>query len=170
MDKKRILFVGRFQPFHNGHLYILKKLLKSYDEVIIIAGSAESEKSWRNPFSAAERIAMISISLPRAVRIRTLIIPLRDINDHSKWVEHVNNYVPHYLAVYSNNEMVNSLFRAAGVAVIEGYYKRELYEGNTIREMIVAGNPAWKKLVPKPVSDYIIKNGFESRIRLLKQT
>lgn len=34
----RGLFVGRFQPFHLGHLHVIKELLEKVDELIIAIG------------------------------------------------------------------------------------------------------------------------------------
>ena len=35
------LYVGRFQPFHLGHLEAIKHILKKVDTVIIAIGSAQ---------------------------------------------------------------------------------------------------------------------------------
>ncbi|MEM2947357.1 MAG: adenylyltransferase/cytidyltransferase family protein, partial [Candidatus Bathyarchaeia archaeon] len=37
---KRGLFVGRFQPFHKGHLSVIEDILKEVDELVIVVGSA----------------------------------------------------------------------------------------------------------------------------------
>jgi len=36
---KRGLFVGRFQPFHKGHLRAVKDILGKVDELVIVVGS-----------------------------------------------------------------------------------------------------------------------------------
>lgn len=166
-NPKRILFIGRFQPFHNGHLHVLGNLLKQYDQVVIVLGSAESERNWRNPFTAGERVELISAALNKEQRLHTLLIPVRDINNHALWVSHVNDYVPSYEAIYSNNPVVNRLFRKAGVKICTGYFKREVYEGNKIRNMIVKDNPEWKKLAPKSVVAFILSHGLDEQIKKL---
>ena len=45
---KTALFIGRFQPFHDGHFYIFKKLLKKNDNVLI--GLINRPKDKKNPF------------------------------------------------------------------------------------------------------------------------
>ncbi|MBI5051569.1 adenylyltransferase/cytidyltransferase family protein [Candidatus Micrarchaeota archaeon] len=52
------MFVGRFQPFHLGHYKVVKRLLKDYEEVIILIGSSEADfvYDWNNPMSVGERI------------------------------------------------------------------------------------------------------------------
>ena len=48
---KRGVFIGRFQPFHNGHLEAIKKLLIEVDELIIMIGSSQYSHSFDNPFT-----------------------------------------------------------------------------------------------------------------------
>ena len=54
------LLVGRFQPFHFGHLNAVQNILKSYDALIIIIGSANKSCELKNPFSVKERMSMIT--------------------------------------------------------------------------------------------------------------
>ena len=46
--KKSALYIGRFQPFHKGHLYVFTKLLKTHDEVVL--GIINRPKDSKNPF------------------------------------------------------------------------------------------------------------------------
>ena len=64
MSKKKVaLFLGRFQPFHNGHLRVVEYLSKNYDEVIIAVCSAQYAMTKRNPFTYFERHMMIEDTL-----------------------------------------------------------------------------------------------------------
>ncbi len=58
---KSALYIGRFQPFHNGHFYIFKKLLKENDNVII--GLINRPKDEKNPFSKRQVKAFINKKL-----------------------------------------------------------------------------------------------------------
>ncbi|EQD45121.1 nicotinamide-nucleotide adenylyltransferase, partial [mine drainage metagenome] len=51
----RAFVVGRFQPFHNGHLHVIKEILSQYSSVIIGIGSAQYSHTMENPFTAGER-------------------------------------------------------------------------------------------------------------------
>ncbi|HDH28034.1 MAG TPA: nicotinamide-nucleotide adenylyltransferase, partial [Euryarchaeota archaeon] len=51
----RALLIGRFQPFHKGHLAVIKKILSEADELIIVVGSSQHRGAVENPFSADER-------------------------------------------------------------------------------------------------------------------
>lgn len=53
------VFIGRFQIFHNGHLAVIEKALEKAEEVIILVGSADQPRSYRNPFTFEEREQVI---------------------------------------------------------------------------------------------------------------
>ncbi|MDD3454709.1 MAG: adenylyltransferase/cytidyltransferase family protein, partial [Methanobacteriales archaeon] len=59
----RGLLVGRMQPFHKGHLEVIKRILGEVDELIICIGSAQLSHSLRDPFTAGERIMMVTKAL-----------------------------------------------------------------------------------------------------------
>ena len=48
---KTALFIGRFQPFHNGHLYSLNKCLEIGEQVVIAVGSSQESGTENNPYS-----------------------------------------------------------------------------------------------------------------------
>ena len=54
-----IVFIGRFQPFHNAHLEIFKQAATLADKVILVVGSANQPRTYKNPFTADDRYAMI---------------------------------------------------------------------------------------------------------------
>ena len=58
-----IALIGRFEPFHNGHLSIARRALETCDRLIVLIGSAQAARSTRNPFSSAEREVMIRAAL-----------------------------------------------------------------------------------------------------------
>ncbi|MEM0194770.1 MAG: adenylyltransferase/cytidyltransferase family protein, partial [Thermoplasmatales archaeon] len=59
----RPLLIGRFQPFHNGHLWLVDKIVKEYGSIIIGIGSAQESHTLVNPFTAGERQYMIQKAL-----------------------------------------------------------------------------------------------------------
>lgn len=63
-----LVFIGRFQPFHNGHLHIIKEAAKRADRVIVVLGSAHSSRSLRNPFTFKERAEMIRSAVPDEIQ------------------------------------------------------------------------------------------------------
>ena len=58
------MFVGRFQPFHNGHKAVIDAALQQAKEVVVVVGSSFAARNIRNPFTFAERKAMIEAVFP----------------------------------------------------------------------------------------------------------
>ena len=89
-----LVFIGRFQPFHLGHLAVIERALALSDQVIVLCGSAHQPRNTRNPWSFSERAAMVSGSIAEGDRQRVHIQPLMDspYND-SVWVQRVQSTV-----------------------------------------------------------------------------
>ncbi|VAW68795.1 Nicotinamide-nucleotide adenylyltransferase, NadM family / ADP-ribose pyrophosphatase [hydrothermal vent metagenome] len=85
-----LVFIGRFQPLHNGHLAVVKEGLNKAEKMLVLCGSAHQPRSVRNPWSYVEREAMIYDAIGDDARQRTYVAPLMDIvyNDES-WVKNV---------------------------------------------------------------------------------
>jgi bifunctional NMN adenylyltransferase/nudix hydrolase len=81
--------IGRFQPFHNGHLALLREALACAPRVIVLMGSAHQARSPRHPFSWTERAEMLNLALTPAERERVEVMPLRDLYDENRWVQAV---------------------------------------------------------------------------------
>lgn len=58
-----MVLIGRFQPVHKGHLMVIMEAVKQTRELIIIVGSANKPRSYKNPWTAKERIAMLNDAL-----------------------------------------------------------------------------------------------------------
>lgn len=65
MTKKydAIVFIGRFQPFHNAHLSIIQSAAELAEKVIVVVGSANQPRTFKNPFSFDERENLIQDTL-----------------------------------------------------------------------------------------------------------
>lgn len=53
------VFIGRFQPFHIGHLDVIASVAARADSILMLVGSAYRPRSWKNPFSYGERLQFI---------------------------------------------------------------------------------------------------------------
>jgi nicotinamide-nucleotide adenylyltransferase len=169
---KRGLFPGRFQPFHKGHLEILKWALERVDEVIIVVGSAQESHTLQNPMTAGERILMIKRALEceRADINRIYLIPVPDILMNAAWVAHVEVYVPPFEVVITRNPLVKVLFKEAGYEVLEPpAFNRERYVATNIRSMMFRGDIRWKELVPPCAAQVIEELGVLNRMKRLMQ-
>jgi bifunctional NMN adenylyltransferase/nudix hydrolase len=61
MSKKydTLVLIGRFQPFHNAHLEIVKRATALCNKLVIVVGSARQPRTYKNPFTFEERAQMI---------------------------------------------------------------------------------------------------------------
>ena len=96
----RAFFIGRFQPFHRGHLAMVRRILESNEEIIVGIGSAQYSHTGENPFTAGERYEMIKRALDAEGIHNYHIVPIPDTHVHSVWVSHVTSLVPAVVAAY----------------------------------------------------------------------
>ncbi|MBS7640151.1 MAG: nicotinamide-nucleotide adenylyltransferase [Candidatus Bathyarchaeia archaeon] len=153
----RALYVGRFQPFHLGHLEAIKYILSKANEIIIVVGSSQESHTLENPFTAGERIYMIKLAL-NEVGIdpsKYYIIPVADLDIHSLWVSHVCSQVPKFDVVYSNEPLTRRLFIESGFRVESiPFYKRDICSATEIRRRMLL-DQNWEELLPKSVASFI---------------
>jgi len=162
------LVVGRYQPFHEGHLFSVKEALAECERLIIVIGSAQYSHTRENPFTAGERYQMITCALEEeGLSERVHIIPVMDINRYAVWVSHLRSQVPPFDTIFTNNPLTSRLFSEAGLIVKQGkMLRREELSGSRIRELMISGGE-WRKLVPPAVERTI--EGFDGvrRVREL---
>ncbi len=159
-DSKRnvALFIGRFQPLHHGHIYVLNKIFKGYKKIKIGIGSAQLSKTKTDPFTSEERVSFINSAL-KARNInpdKFEIFAIPDIFNANKWVDHVISIVGNFDAIYSNSDWVRQLFQNKGFIVGEKLeiFKKK-YNATNVRKLISKENRNWTVLVPKEVVNLI---------------
>jgi len=158
------LLIGRFQPFHKGHLEAVKIGLSKVDNLWIGIGSSNKSNEKRNPFTADERKEMILSSLDSQTLKRVKIFFVPDTGDHEKWTYHVDSIVPPYDLVFSNDEFTLTLYKKRGKSVFEvPLLKRDIISGTNIREMIVTGKN-WQDLVPEGTKQVLLKVDAKNRL------
>lgn len=168
----RALYVGRFQPFHLGHLEAVKHILRNADEIIIVVGSAQESHTLENPFTAGERAYMIRIALNEAGidPAKYYIMPVIDLDVHGIWVSHVCSYVPKFDVVYSNEPLTRRLFIESGFKVESiPFFRRNVCSATEIRRRMLAG-VSWEELLPKSVADFIKEIKGIERLKDLAKT
>ncbi len=169
---KRGIFVGRFQPFHKGHLEAIRGILREIDELVIVVGSSQYSHKLENPFTAGERVTMIRRAIeeceiqPR----RYWIVPVPDANVHMIWVAQIVGYCPKFDVVYANEPLTRRLFVEADFKVkLVHFYKRKVYSATEIRKRILGGKN-WEELVPNSVAHFIKEIGGVERLQDLTKT
>lgn len=151
MDKVRGILIGRMQPVHNGHMEVIKRILEEVDEIVIGIGSAQLSHEVKDPFTAGERILMMTQALAEidVDPSRYYIIPMQDINFNAIWASHVKMLTPPFSIVYSGNPLVKQLFAEEGYEVRQPpLYDRIHLSGTEVRRRILE-NENWQELVPK---------------------
>lgn len=127
--------LGRFQPFHRGHRYLVERALEQCGSVIIGVGSANVQDE-KNPFTFEERKKQIVEALKKQnyfSRI-TSIISLDDNPNDGIWLSQLLKKIGKIEVVFGNNEWPNGIFESAGFKVVRvPLYKRNIYEGTKIR-------------------------------------
>lgn len=96
MNKKfdYLVFIGRFQPFHNGHLKIIHEALSLSKNLIILIGSANVARSPKNPFTFSERKEMITNTLVSYHNNNINIFPLNDYPyNNDLWIAETNKII-----------------------------------------------------------------------------
>jgi nicotinamide-nucleotide adenylyltransferase len=169
---KRGLFVGRFQPFHLGHLAAIKDVLKEVDELVIVIGSAQYSHNLNNPFTAGERLIMVRKALEEAGidYSRVWVVPVPDAHLHMMWVSALEGYTPPFDVVYSNEPLTRRLFIEAKYRVKSiRFHERKLYSSTEIRERMLK-EESWEKLVPKSVAAFIKGIDGVNRLRDLTKS
>jgi len=154
---ERGLFIGRFQPFHKGHLKVVANLLNKVEELIILVGSSQYSHTINNPFTTGERITMIRLALNEASiePNRYIIVAAPDVEMHSIWVSHIISYSPNFQIIFSNEPLTRYLFTEAGFEVkFISFYKRAMLSATEIRKRMLSGGD-WEELVPKSIVQFI---------------
>ncbi|MGH9954190.1 MAG: nicotinamide-nucleotide adenylyltransferase [Nitrososphaera sp.] len=171
---RRGLMLGRFQPFHKGHLALTKQILSECDELLIIIGSAQFNFIDKDPFSAGERVLMIHEALKEAgVDLsRCYIIPVANDENNARWLAYLRSMVPPFDVIYSGNDFVKYLTHSQDSSiVIENPVFAEIneYNGTNIRRLMQEGKP-WEHLVPPAVAKVIQQVGGIVRINMLARS
>jgi len=150
----RGLYIGRFQPYHNGHQAVLERICSEVDEIVIGIGSAQLSHEPENPYTAGERVLMITRAL-KEIECPYYVIPLEDVRRNSLWIAHVKAMSPPFDLIFSSNPLVIRLFREAGMTVMSpDMYERDTHSGTEIRRRMLEGGK-WRELVPPSVARVI---------------
>lgn len=68
-----IVFIGRFQILHNAHIEIMKKASLLSNKVIIIIGSSDQPRTFKNPWTWDERAkllrSVLDLRIPKTVEV-----------------------------------------------------------------------------------------------------
>ncbi|MFQ5496833.1 MAG: nicotinamide-nucleotide adenylyltransferase [Nitrosopumilus sp.] len=161
------LLIGRFQPFHLGHLEALRFALSKVDQLSVGLGSSNKPAQKNNPFSAEERKEMILSSIDNSMKERISIYSIPDLDNHIKWIEKIDAIVPKFDIVFSNDELTNHLYSKRDIQVIPiPFLKRDELSGTNIRDLIIS-DQKWEHLVPEGTRNFLNKNSAKEHLKNL---
>jgi bifunctional NMN adenylyltransferase/nudix hydrolase len=90
-----LVYIGRFQPFHNGHLKTIQKAQELASRVVVIVGSANEPRTYKNPFTFEERASMIQKQIPWLDPVSIEPLDNSAYND-AAWASNVQSIVSKY--------------------------------------------------------------------------
>lgn len=161
------LLIGRFQPFHLGHLEALQFALSKVDKLWLGLGSSNKPMEKTNPFSVEERKQMIMSSIDDSIKNKISIFPIPDLDNHVKWIENIDTIVPEYQIVFSNDPMTEYLYSKRNVNVMTiPFLKRDQLSGTRLRDLIKS-DQKWDDLVPEGTKLLLQKFDAKNRLKIL---
>jgi len=161
------LLIGRFQPFHLGHLEALQFALSKVDKLWVGLGSSNKSTQKNDPFSAEERKEMILSSIDDSMKDKISIYFIPDLDNHVKWIDKIDTIVPKFDIVFSNDELTKHLYSKRTVQIISiPFLKRDVLSGTKIRELIIS-DQRWDDLVPEGTKNFLINIRAKERLKNL---
>jgi bifunctional NMN adenylyltransferase/nudix hydrolase len=112
-----VVFIGRFQPLHNGHIEVMKQgLLHATKNFIVLVGSVNGPRTFKNPFTFAQRKEVIDSVLHNQLRdfctdVNVVVEGVSDSKyNNDSWMEDVQ-------------KIISSVNSKGGSVAIVGYKK-----------------------------------------------
>ena len=165
---KRGLFLGTFQPYMHQHRAVLEQIAQNVEELIVGITGAQISHELYAPFTAGERIQMVSADL-RDFEIPVYVLPIEDIKRSSLLVSHIISLVPEFSVVYSTDSLVRRLFREAGYSVISPETPSAEISPKEWCHLVLE-NRDWTAYVPKSTQRIMQEISGEQRMKKISET
>ncbi len=129
MSTRRAMFIGRWQPFHDGHKWLISQKLSEGEPVLIAVRDIPPDE--KNPFTTEQTIEMVSKVYENE---DVVVLPIPDISSV--------NYG-----------------RGVGYGIIEHVPPADVgfVSATSIRERIAQGDESWKENVDSSIHDLVVK-------------
>lgn len=162
------VFIGRFQPFHIGHMSVVEKILTQFPRLLLIIGSANESETSKNPWTLEEREEMIRASIPVIMQEKIDIAWLDDVPEDRVWWEKLRNLISNYAGIQANttnntqwscilftgNEWVADICRDHTITTEWIQYSIDI-SGSEIREKMRKGEDVSKNVLFDPQNYFI---------------
>lgn len=163
---KKVVFVGRFQPFHNGHLEAIKRILRQTNEIYIVIGSMQEFGQMENPLDFATRKEILEVAFKEEGIKNYKIFGLPDFENDAAWAKKVleiTGLKADKTVLVSLNDWVASCAEKIGAKVADQPVFCDNLSATQVRQTIFTGFD-WQKLVPPSVASYLKDNGLIQKI------
>ena len=161
------LLIGRFQPFHLGHLEALRFALSKVDKLWVGLGSSNKPVEKNNPFTAQQRKEMVLSSIDDSMKEKISIYFVPDVDNHIKWIEKIDTIVPKFDIIFSNDDLTKHLYSKRNIQILGiPFLNRESLSGTNIRDLIV-NDQRWEDFVPDGTRNFLIKTGAKELLKNL---
>ena len=146
------LFIGRFQPFHLGHLKAIKESAQKVDVLWIGIGSIDTQNK-ENPFTFRERVWMIRMVLGIEKISNYRIFGIKDYPDDQIWIEKIFARTGLIDIVFTGNDWTATCFTQEGqrvemISLLEGI------SATKVREKLRT-NMSYKEMVPECLEPWL---------------
>jgi bifunctional NMN adenylyltransferase/nudix hydrolase len=166
------VLIGRFEPFHNGHLANVNQAIDIAEHVQILVGSSFQPRTPKNPFTFYERKEMISSALQPGIKVGIISInPLRDFKySDNSWIAQVQKTIASEYPGVSDKEICilgydkdesswyNHAFPEWDFIPLEGFVKHgsSPIDATKVRELYFEGHVDFLEgALPTAVLDYL---------------
>lgn len=163
--------MGRFQPFHLGHLRLAEWAL-GRGELVVAAAGAQFNHIAKDPFTAGERIEMIHGSLAEAGADMShcIVAAVENRPDVATWAAYLRSALPAFDEACSGNGYVRMLMEKAGVKAVEPpMFDRQNLSASRVRELLASGGD-WRARVPPAAARVIERAGGPQRLAAIAGT
>ena len=161
------LLIGRFQPFHLGHLEALQFALSKVDKLYVGLGSSNKPVEKNNPFTAEQRKEMILSSIDDSMKEKISIYFIPDVDNHIRWIEKIDTIVPKFDIIFSNDDLTKHLYSKRNIQVLSiPFLNRESLSGTNIRDLIVR-DQKWDNLIPTGTKNFLERTGAKEHLKNL---
>ena len=161
------LLIGRFQPFHLGHLKALEFALSKVDKLWVGLGSSNKPIEKNNPFTAEQRKEMILSSINDSMKDKISIYFIPDVDNHIRWIEKIDTIVPKFDIIFSNDDLTKHLYSKRNIQVLSiPFLNRESLSGTNIRDLIVRDQKC-DNLIPTGTRNFLEKTGAKEHLKNL---
>jgi len=164
-----IVYIGRFQPVHKGHLEVIKQAQSLSDNLLVLVGSKNSPRTPKNPWTYDERQWMLNVLMSMNGIEYIGVAGIRDhVYDDNAWIAEVGATVNNYakerdakkIAIIGHDKDHSSFYL--------NYFKQWDFieapgfpsdgasiDATKIRQLLFTGHKTFvKSVVPKAIYEY----------------